>query len=656
MTAQSDYRYTISVSGETAFDVVSFTLEEGLSQPFYLSLSLACKAMDADFAQIIDQPATLTFYENEEPVRYVNGIVTSLEQKKSGFLQTFYDMVIEPALVRARLQSDCRIFQEQDTRQIVTTLLKKNDVENFEFKLLDEYWTRQYCVQYDETDFHFIHRLLAEDGTYYYFEHTQDSHTMHMVNDIRFADSTGEIEYNANPATGERPQACLTRFGYKERMQTTKRTQRDYTFLNPRYNLQHVHHARESTGESRQYENYGYPGRYKLDQQGQPFTRYRLEYERRETALANVEGDSMHLLTGTLVTLTGHAREDMNRDWLVISITHEAKQPGVLGEEAGGSGNQYHCTAQFIPSDKPWRPEPVMKPLVHGPQSGHVVGPAGEEIYCDEWGRVKIQFPWDREGQSNEFSSCWIRVSQAWAGAMFGNIAIPRIGHEVIVDFLEGDPDQPIVTGRTYHETTRPPYPLPENKTRMTIQSKTHKGDGFNELRFEDEMDQEEVFIHAQKDQNNVVRNNETTNIGNDRIENVGHDERINIGNDSYLAIAKNRIEKVDGKHDTTVISDLTQKVDGNRSMTIGGYYAAKSGSDFTFKADGEIVLDASKITLVSGSSAIVLTGGRVDIVPTLNVGSATPGAAAVPAIPAVLEAAAGNGSPFVSHCPFEDG
>ncbi|MDG2952924.1 type VI secretion system Vgr family protein, partial [Exercitatus varius] len=188
-------------------------------------------------------------------------------------------------------------------------------------------------------------------------------------------------------------------------------------------------------------------------------------------------------------------------------------------------------------------------------------GPAGEEIYCDEWGRVKIQFPWDRLGQEDENSSCWVRVSQAWAGAQFGNIAIPRIGHEVIVDFLEGDPDQPIITGRTYHSTTEPPYDLPAHKTRMSIKSKTHKGSGFNELRFEDEKEREEIFIHAERDQNNVVNHDETTQIGNDRSEQVGHDETIHIGH--------NRTETVGQDETLTVGQDQTNHIQRNRTTKI---------------------------------------------------------------------------------------
>ncbi|WP_162541437.1 type VI secretion system tip protein TssI/VgrG, partial [Aggregatibacter aphrophilus] len=200
--------------------------------------------------------------------------------------------------------------------------------------------------------------------------------------------------------------------------------------------------------------------------------------------------------------------------WLIVSIEHRGYQHGILEEEAGALGNHYENHLKLIPHTTQWRPLPQPKPKVDGPQMAHVVGPEGEEIYCDEWGRVKIRFPWDRVGSHDEHSSCWVRVSQGWAGAQYGSQMLPRIGQEVIVNFLEGDPDQPIITGRTYHSTTEPPYPLPKHKTRMTIKSKTHKGNGFNELRFEDEKGQEEIFLHAEKDHNHIVNHDETSRIG----------------------------------------------------------------------------------------------------------------------------------------------
>ena len=373
--------------------------------------------------------------------------------------------------------------------------------------------------------------------------------------------------------SGERPQAAVWHWAYAAKLASTRQTLRDYTFTNPRYHQEHqsAHHQTSVLGDASQgqYEQYDYPGRYKRDAQGKPFSRYRLEYAQREAELVTARSDDLQVIPGYCFSLTGHPRGSFNGDWLVVGVVHRGWQYGILEEEAGEEGNRYENECRLIPHGKQWRPTPHPKPRVDGPQMAHVVGPTGEEIYCDEWGRVKVQFPWDREGGNNEHSSCWIRVSQSWAGAQFGAMMIPRVGHEVIVSFLEGDPDQPIITGCTYHSTTEPPYRLPEHKTRMTIKSKSHKGDGFNELRFEDEKDKEEVFIHAQKDQNNVVNHNETTKVGRNRRENVGRNEKITVGKNRSQTIKQNELLTVGFNRMTNIAMNELHNVGMMRSLNV---------------------------------------------------------------------------------------
>ncbi|OOF67390.1 type VI secretion system Vgr family protein, partial [Rodentibacter caecimuris] len=576
MAVQSDYRYSLTTH-HAQFDVVSFILKEHLSGLFHLQLELASFDDNPNISAILDTSATLTFWQNDNAIRYVNGIVTNLERGETGFSRTRYTMIIEPTLSRANLQTDLRIFQQQDSQKIIETLLQKNYVQQSRFHLKDAYWTREYCVQYRETDLAFIERLAAEEGTYYYFEHTADGHTLHFSNNTALAEKKGQLIYNAMPA-GERPQAAVWHFSYQEQLTSTLQTLRDYTFTNPRYNQEHqsVQQGMNVLGEQRTgyYERYDYPGRYKRDAQGKPFTQYRLEYERREAEVAYAESDDLRVQPGYCFSLTGHTREAFNGDWLIVGVEHQGWQSGVLEEEAGNEGNRYENRIKLIPNSIQWRPTPQPRPKVEGPQTAHIVGPDNEEIYCDEWGRVKVQFPWDRKGENNEHSSCWIRVSQGWAGGQFGHIAIPRIGHEVIVDFLESDPDQPIIVGRTYHSTTEPPYTLPEHKTRMTIKSKTHKGNGFNELRFEDENGQEEIFIHAERDQNNVVKNNESTQIGNDRSEQVGHDETIHIGNNRTESVGQDEVLSIGRDQSNKINRNRITKVEKDDILNIGNHFA----------------------------------------------------------------------------------
>ena len=602
MATQSDYRYTLDVGEKYPFDVISFKLTEGLSEPFRLELQLSSFDPNISFSALMDQSVTFTFWQGEQPVRYLNGIVTSFGLGKTGFVRTHYQMVVEPALARAAFQSDSRIFQHQNSEKIIRTLLQKNRVENVSFEPLPSDWEREYCVQYRETDLAFIERLAAEEGWYYYFDHRADSHELRFGHQSIASPILGTLTYNAKPA-GDRSFTCIWRFDYCRKVTTTSQTLRDYTFLNPNYNLEHQHHSQASgitdsdtsksaVNSATVYEKYDYPGRYKKDEQGNPFSLYRLESELAVSETANAEGDDMRVIPGYGFTLEGHANSAFNQDWLVVRVEHLGKQTGSLDEEAGEEGNRYENTLFLIPHNKPWRSPLKPRPIIRGTQVAHVTGPEGEGIYCDEWGRVKLQFPWDRLGNFDEHSSCWVRVVQGWAGAQYGNMMIPRIGHEVLVKFLNGDPDQPIVVGRTYHSTTEPPYELPKHKTRMTIKSKTHKGNGFNELRFEDEMGREEVFIHAEKDLNHIVKHDETTQVGHDRTEQVGRNETIHIGNDRMetvgqdedLTINRDQIRSIGRNRITKIEKDDILNVNNNRRVNVHADSLIKVGQDLNIE------------------------------------------------------------------------
>jgi len=288
--------------------------------------------------------------------------------------------------------------------------------------------------------------------------------------------------------------------------------------------------------------------------------------------LAVVLDDDVRLQPGLSFTLIEHPRKDLNMHWRVTRVHHEGTQFTSLQEEAAGAqqGTRYTQAAVLVPGRTEWRPAPLPKPRIDGPQMATVVGPKGEEIYCDQWGRVKVSFPWDRESQDNEFSSCWVRVSQGWAGGSWGSMAIPRIGQDVIIQYVDADPDQPMITGRTYCGNQLPPYDLPKHKTRMTIKSQTHKGDGFNELRFEDELGKEEVFIHAQRNQVNVVGNDETTTIARNRVGQVGQDEQLTIGNNFRQDTARDHTQVIGQNSRVKIKHDLNEQVGNNRSESTG--------------------------------------------------------------------------------------
>ncbi|MEE9944202.1 MAG: type VI secretion system tip protein TssI/VgrG [Pseudomonas asiatica] len=620
MPSQSDLRFTFQpLAGQIDFEVVSFELDEMISSPFQLKLELISFEDEVDFGQLLDQPVLFTIWRGERPLRYVHGLVSSFSQGETGFYRTRYRALVEPVLARAGLRSNWRIFQQKTVPQILELMLKRQGIARFEINSMGEHQVREFCVQAGETDLDFIARLAGEEGFVYRFEHTPKHHQLVITDrllalgqisrsalkaddedeDFFDEDDIGpdQVLYRANSG-GDQARPCLRRLRYSEQVRTARQVQRDYTFTNPQYRQEHRVGDSSITHQSRDYERFDYPGRYKRDAVGVPFTATRLTALRHDARIAEVEGDDVRLQPGLSFTLIEHPRKDLNAHWRVMRVHHEGSQFTSLQEEAAGAeqGTRYSQEAVLVPGRIEWRPAPLPKPRIDGPHMATVVGPPGEEIYCDEWGRVKVSFPWDRESENNEFSSCWVRVSQGWAGGSWGSMAIPRIGQDVIVQYVNADPDQPMITGRTYCGDQLPPYDLPEHKTRMTIKSQTHKGDGFNELRFEDELGKEEVFIHAQRDQNNVVGNDQTTRVGRNRVEQVGNDEHLNIGNDFRQETGGDHTQLIGQTCHVDIKQDLIEKIGNDRSESTGANHRALVGKDAEL-----VVKGTQKVTVGQG-------------------------------------------------------
>ncbi|MGA9700877.1 type VI secretion system tip protein TssI/VgrG, partial [Pseudomonas sp.] len=442
---------------------------------------------------------------------------------------------------------------------------------------------------------------------------------------------------------GDALEPALNRFHYTEQVRTAMQVQRDYTFTHPRYNQQHTATGdQDLNNQHKDYERYDYPGRYKRDIAGKPFTKTRLTALRNDAKLAHLEGDDERLQPGLAFDLNDHPREDFNDRWRTIAIRHEGKQHTSLQEESFGSGlgTSYTLKASAIRWTSDWKAPLRPKPCIDGPQIATVVGPPGEEIYCDEWGRVKVQFPWDRSDKNNDQSSCWIRVAQGWAGATWGAMAVPRVNQELIISFLDGDPDQPIATGRTYRQTNLPPYELPKHKTRMTIKSRTHKGSGFNELRFEDELGHQEVFIHAEKDKNVHIKHNNKIFVGNDRHDEVVSNENLTVGEDRTRNVGGNERISIKGDRSESVLATSTETVALAKTVSVGGLLNVTVGLGSTEQVAldkqvqvgqqlhitatddisvtsrrGQVHIDSSTSLILScGGAFIKLANGRVEI------------------------------------------
>ncbi|EEY43703.1 type VI secretion system Vgr family protein [Vibrio mimicus] len=605
--------FTLTVDGlpEETFVVTGYQGKESLSDSrfdvsqacygFRYNIELASRQPSITAQQVVDKTAQLVMKRNGEPVQFVNGIVRQFSQGDIGHHHTSYSLVLVPALERLSLRHNSRIFQFKTVQDIISQILQEMSVVDFSFALKRTLSQREFCVQYRESDLAFVHRLAAEEGITYYIEQANGKHTIIFFDDNTLISKYSGLVSHNSLAGGQADTPFVSQFHIEHQSEPSHLTLKDYSFKKPSYGFLQEQKGSDLSFQQSSYEHYDFPGRYKDDGAGSAFSQLRLEYLRRESSLGSGKSNHPALRAGVKFDLSENLEASANRDWVVVEVTHQGTQPQALEEDGGHGATTYSNQFTVIPANKTWRAKPQPKPQVDGPMIAKVVGPAGEEIYCDEHGRVKVHFPWDRESKQNEHSSCWVRVSQGWAGAQYGFMAIPRIGHEVIVSFLHGDPDQPIITGRTYHATNTSPYPLPANKTRTVIRTDTHQGEGFNEIRFEDQAGQEEIFVHAQKDQNNVVNNDETTKVGHDRSENVGHDETITIGN--------NRTETVGNNETITIGNDRTETVGGNEVVTIKGNTA-----ETTAIAKAETVGAAKALTIGAGYQETVGASKNVSV------------------------------------------
>ncbi|MGO1503200.1 MAG: type VI secretion system Vgr family protein [Marinobacter sp.] len=626
---------------EDVFSVVSFALTESLSALFHGRLILASTDPAIQVSEVLEQPVDLVVWQDSMPLRRFTGVVNEFARGDTGHRRTCYELIIQPPLWRLGLMHNSRIFQTQTTDTIVRTLLEERGIVGSVFDLKRTPQEREYCVQHRESDLAFIERLAAEEGWHYRYQHgnVEGDEQPGLI----IADHHGDaprleaVEYNGK-AGGSTKQPAVFRFRYEERARAASVAIKDYTFKNPAYGLMHEHSA-AGASHRQDYQHFDYPGRFKADASGQPFTEARLDALRNDASTANGESNRPDFTCGAKVELTNHDSNKLNRGWLLTAITHVGEQPQALAEEGGSKPTTYHNLFSAVPATKTWRPLCNHRPLMDGPQIAIVTGPEGEEIHCDEYGRVKVRFPWDRYSENNEHSSAWLRVTQGWAGGQYGFMTLPRIGHEVIVSFLDGDPDQPIITGTTHHATNTPPYSLPEHKTRTTLKTQTHKGEGSNELRFEDEAEKEQIYIHAQKDLDLLTENNRT-----DVIKNDSH---LTVENDRFSQVKANDHSTVDGEHREKIGGDYSLTVNGSHHSKFGKAQLVEAGNEIHHKAGMKIVIEAgAEVTLKAGGSFVKVDPSGVTIsgpLVRMNSGGA-PGsgsavAAQAPEMPALINA-----------------
>ena len=583
------------------------TIHEKLGALFQIDLNLLSENNAISFEDIVGKTVTIRLDVAVGGKRYFNGIVTSFAQTGSdtGFAE--YLATVAPDFWILSRVSHCRIFQHKSIRDILLEILGDNHIEH-ELRLHGSFPQLDFCVQYRETDFNFCSRLMEQVGIYYFFSHEEGKNTLIL------ADSQGSHEpfpdyeridyrpYGEETIAGEFVRDWSTR----KVLLTTQYAHKDFDFKKPKKDLlKQERTARYSA--SRDLEIYDYPGEYVEPALGEQLAKLRMEEIASRYETMNGLTDARGVAAGFRFTLGRSSgvtfpHEEHFREYLVISTTHSIIVPLLDGEENGGA-RPYHCSFSVIQQSDQFRPERVTpKPHVQGPQTAIVVGPAGEEIHTEKHGRVKIQFHWDRDGKYDENSSCWIRVSQPWAGKGWGSMSIPRIGQEVIVDFIEGNPDLPIITGRFYNGDCPPPYGTTSGLV-SGLKSNTHKGKGYNEMSMDDTAGKEKITIHGQYDMNTTVEHDVTHTVVTGKFtEKIKSDTSITIETGKYEHDVATSTSKHHVKGAVTEIFEATQ--------------VTQVTSNISIYSGAEILIDAKdKITLHTGASWITMTsGGQITI------------------------------------------
>ncbi len=597
--------------GDGALIVLSFSGIEGISRDFHFTMQLASENNAITFEQLAGQNVTIGLLSSDGTERYINGIIVEFMAMeiavKDGLSK--YHAVMVPAFWLLRGCVDCRIFQDKSTPDIIEAVLDSGSLNakgvmptiDFRLELQGTYPTKEYCVQYNETDFDFINRLCEHEGIFYYFEHENKKHT------LVFSDMTGKHKpYVSGAEQSVRFQGTIGGHLEKEvilalqpvnRLISNRYMARDYNFAVPNNDMT-VKKDTQVSDPKGQGEIYEYPGGYAdTGGEGKTLAKVRMEAEDVLAKTMRGRGSCRKFVPGYKFSLDKHPIDAMNgKEYLLTKVRHEAKQDFSTGASEGDSYfNMFSC----IPHEVPFREKrKTRKPVIASSQTAIVTGPKAEEIHTDEHGRVKVKFHWDRrndeKGDGN--MSCWMRVSQTWAGAKWGGMNIPRVGQEVIVNFLDGDPDRPIITGRVYHGLNKPPYSLPAEKTKSTIKSSSTKdGAGnFNEIRFEDLKGSEEFFTHAAKDQNEVVQNDMSTDVKRNQAIKVEQNRSVTV------ASGDEKITVSSGTREVSVASDEKHVNSAN--------FDQKVSANYTLKVNGNITIDASGVVTISGSK-VVLNG-----------------------------------------------
>jgi type VI secretion system secreted protein VgrG len=608
----------------TTFAVTEFKMRGALSTLFELTLTVTSDRSQLRLSEQLLQPASLTIIAAGLPQRTIAGLISGAERGKTGVRKTYYTITVRPPLWLLTLSQDSRIFHQQSVPQILQALMQKHRVHS-DKKLYDPHQRREYVTQKRETDYQFFTRLAAEEGISFWSESTTEGKPLLFYSDSRLGmTGAGKFAFNPQLPSDEYHHVIIdVRFGVFMAPRQTILKDRDYHA--PHDELKHYAFLDgDQPGDSNPFTLYDSYGGYQEHPEGQLFSQYRLEALRAESETGIATGCCIGLMPGKVFSIHSHPSEEINRRWQVVAESHHGRCPQAAEEESSEQGTTLHSEVRFVSSQTNWRPAFRRKPQSDGAEVATVVGPPGEEIYTNSEGAVRIHFHWNRYDKADDRASCWVRVAQGWNGNGYGFYAIPRIGQEVVITYLDGDIDRPLVTGCTYNGENRPPLDLPAEKTCTTFKTQTHKGSGFNELRFDDANGSEEVFIHAQKDKNIKIRNNRTITVDVDDDETVGGNQQILVKKNQDMEVLARQSVIVNGEQATTyrkshtlsITEDFSETVKGNKTLTVEQNQAIKIVGQQNNQVEGSRFLDVAGDNTLSVGSNITITskGGEVII------------------------------------------
>jgi type VI secretion system secreted protein VgrG len=615
------------------FQVFEFKFTEALNETYEVKLELVSERRDLDLESLLHLPAHLSFGPDGSGV---HGQVYRVAQGDSGARLTRYQMTLVPHLAYLAHRHNQRIFQQQNVPQIIQSVLSDHGMQPdvWRFQVSADYPPRLYCVQYNESDLDFIHRLCEEEGLHFHFQHNPDGHVLVFGDDQTVFPLPDAPTAYAQDSGMVADASVIDRFNVRLETRTTQVSRRDYHFEKPNVQLE----AEAAEARVPVLEDYGFPGQFTLRDRGEHLSQRTLERHRADYRQGNGRSDQSLMRSGSFVEMSKHPRPDCNGLWLLTRVVHVGRQPQVLEEAAAASDNGdgfiqgYRNHFVATPWDVIFRPAlKHAKPRIPGNQHAVVTGPPGEEIYCDAYGRVKVQMMWDRDGQLNERTSCWLRVATGWAHDRYGSVQIPRVGMEVLVGFAEGDPDKPFVLGCLPNAVTPVPLDLPAEQTRSILRSQSSPGGGgYNELRIEDRKGAEEIAIRAQRDYVQHVLNDQRIQVDNQLTVVVGGIASHDLRSDEHHLTHGNRL--------TELKQDDHLWVQGDRHIRVASQRLSAS-QHVHLGAGQQVVIDGgAHVTIKAGGHWLTLgPEGIFSSVAIVEGGAPAVGLLAEPLVPGAL-------------------